>query len=91
MIVALDGQTTTVVRPVTVAPSATGSVSELAYDDDGKVTRVTVDGVAMATPSYSASQELTSLACAGAVSLRGTTRDSAHRTTGPQWGGGGRP
>jgi RHS repeat-associated protein len=74
-----------VVSTSTTQVGGAASVSEFAYDADGKVTAVKVDGETLATPSYDVLQQLTSVAYAGGATLASMTRDGAMRTTGLSW------
>lgn len=79
------GAVATLSRQVIIPAPAGGSTTALAYDVDGKVTSMTVDGQVLATPSYDALQQLASVAYAGGSRLNAVTRDGAGRTTGLEW------
>ncbi|WP_156122643.1 PA14 domain-containing protein [Microbacterium hominis] len=72
---------------VTTTPrGGSDSVTAYSYDLDGKTTQVKVDGQVLATPAYSSTQELTSIAYAGQSSaLASIIRDGAGRVTQQQW------
>ena len=78
--------TTGRVMTVVTTPT-TGSVqsTEYAYDADGKLTQVKVDGQVFATPAYNAKHQLSSVSYAGGSKLNQITRDVADRTIGLQW------
>jgi len=74
------------VKTATTPHGGAASVTEFAYDLDGKPTELKVDGQVLATPAYSSTQELTSVAYAGQGSaLASIIRDAGGRVTQQQW------
>lgn len=70
---------------VTTPAGGAGESTAFSYDRDGKITKVTVNGTVLATPSYDTVAQLASVAYAGGASLSGISRDGAGRGTGQTW------
>ena len=82
-----ESRTGRVLSVTTTPPDAADAelVQQFAYDLDGKVESVTVDGEVVADPVYAESQLLESVAYANGTSLAGLTRSVAGAATGLTW------
>ena len=70
---------------VTTPPGGTASLTEYAYDLDGKVLTVTVDAVTEATVTYDTHQQLASVTYGNGSALSSVVRDGAGRVVGNVW------
>jgi RHS repeat-associated protein len=74
------------VAQTTATPAGgTSYVRDYAYDIDGKITEVVVDGQVLATPIYDSLQQLQSVAYLGGAQLANIGRDGAGRSTALTW------
>lgn len=69
----------------TKAVGQTAVLTEYSYDVDGKVTQVKASGQVVATPTYTALQELASVTYLGGSKLASISRDPAGRAVGQSW------